>query len=216
MAETPIRDRKTEATCARIAETALELFVAQGYAETSIDQIADAARVARRTVFRHFATKEAILFDHFVVRRELAVERLRARPLSEPPLVSLHAVLRQLSEEGYDRRRLAQIRAVLATEPHLVGDEIALLAQTFEKELVAVLERRVGTRPTKLKLRALTLMALSWLDAAARVYLIENKPSLVKCFDEVVATCLRASAEDLAPAIVHASGAGRVARRTRG
>ncbi len=54
----------------------MELFVEQGYAETSIDQIADAAGVARRTVFRHFATKEAILFDHFVVRREHAVERL--------------------------------------------------------------------------------------------------------------------------------------------
>ena len=215
VAEPPIRDRKTEATRARIAETALELFVKQGYAETSIDQIASTAGVGRRTVFRHFATKEAILFDHFVVRRDVAVKRLQERPLEEPPLVSLHTVLRQLSEEGYERTLLAQIRAVLATEPGLVGEEIALLAQAFEKNLVAVLESRIGTQSSKLEIRALTVMALSWLDAAARIYLMENKPSLVKCFDEVVAVCLRSGARDLAPALAGTSDADKRAGRTR-
>ncbi len=197
----PIRDQKTAATRSRIAETALELFVEQGYTETPIDQIARAAGVGRRTVFRHFATKEAILFDHLVVRRELAVARLEARPPDEPPLVSLHAVLRQLSVEGYDRRLLAQIRAVLATEPGLVGEEIALLVQTFEKNLVAVLERRAGQRSSKAAIRAVTLMALSWVDAAVRTYLLDNRPSLVDCFDEVVAACVSASGRDLAPAL---------------
>ena len=152
-------------------------------------------------MFRHFATKEAILFDHFVVRRELAVQRLQERPLEEPPLVSLHAVLRQLSEEGYDRQRLEQIRVVLASEPNLVGEEITALVQAFEKNLVAVLESRIGRQPSRMEIRALTLMALSWLDAAARIYLMENKPSMVECFDEIVAVCLRSSAHDLAPAL---------------
>ena len=37
--------------------------------------------------------------------------------MEEPPLASLHAVLRELCEEGYDRQLLAQIRTVLATDP---------------------------------------------------------------------------------------------------
>ena len=40
-------------------------------------------------------------------------------------------------------------------------------------------------------------MALSWIDAAVRAYLLDRRPSLVKCFDEVVATCVEASATDL-------------------
>ena len=84
MSETPIRDRKREETRARIAETALQLFVSQGYTETTIDQIAAAAGVGRRTIFRHFATKETILFDHLIVRHELAVQYLRERPPGEP------------------------------------------------------------------------------------------------------------------------------------
>jgi AcrR family transcriptional regulator len=201
VAETPIRDRKTEATRTRIAETGLRLFVSQGYVETTIDEIASAAGVGRRTVFRHFATKEAILFDHFVVRRDHAVHRLRQRPMEEPPLVSLHAVLRELCDEGYDRQLLAQIRTVLATDPGLVGEEIALLIQDFERNLVAALEDRIGKQQSQLQLRAVTLMALSWLDAAARIYLMEAKPSLVKCFDEVVSICLRSSVGDLAPSL---------------
>ena len=45
VATTPIRDQKTEATRTRIAASALVLFADQGYAETSIDQIAKAAGV---------------------------------------------------------------------------------------------------------------------------------------------------------------------------
>ena len=95
------------------------LFQSQGYAETTIDQIAAAAGVARRTVFGHFPTKEAILFDELAARRNVTIARLHERPRSEPPLVSLHAVMRQMCEQGYDRPLLTQIRNVLAAEPKL-------------------------------------------------------------------------------------------------
>jgi len=197
VADTSIRDRKKEATRARIAETALQLFVSQGYTETTIDQIAVAAGVGRRTIFRHFATKEAILFDHLAVRRELAVQHLRERPPREAALVSLHVVLRELSAKGYDRRLLAQIRAVLATNPRLVGEELTLGVGAFERDLIETLASRRGEQPSRAELRALTLMALSWFNAAVRTYLLEGRASLTKCFDEAVATCARASATDL-------------------
>jgi AcrR family transcriptional regulator len=212
VAHTPIRDQKTAATRARIADVALELFIRQGFADTSIDQIADEAGVGRRTVFRHFPTKQAILVDHLVVRRELAVERLRARPADEPALVSLHAVLRQLTQEGYDRRLLAQIRAVLASEPGPLGEDIARQAQSFERAIVVVLAERTGAS-SKLEVRALTLMALSWVDAAVRTYLLDNEPSLVDCFDDVVAACLDAGAADLR---AHLIGERTPGRRTAG
>src|SRR5207249_9331338 len=114
VAKSPTSERDPAATRARIAQAALELFEKRGYAETTIDQIAEAARVGRRTIFEHFPTKQAILFDHLVVRRDVALQRLTERPASEPPLVSLHAVVRDLCYEGYDRAFLSQIRAVLA------------------------------------------------------------------------------------------------------
>jgi AcrR family transcriptional regulator len=193
--ETPTRDRRLGATRAHIAETALELFVSQGYAETTMDQIAAAAHVGRRTIFRHFATKAAILFDRLVVRRGTLIHLLRQRPTAEPPLVSLHAVMRELCDRGYDRRVLAQIRAVIAAEPRLGGEELWTGVRAFESELVATVARRRRERKPSLESHALTLMAVSWFVTAAHAYVTERSRSLVDCFDEAVATCVRASAD---------------------
>lgn len=48
-----------------LATAAMELFASQGYEETTVDQIAAAAGVARRTFFRYFRSKEEAIFpDH--------------------------------------------------------------------------------------------------------------------------------------------------------
>jgi AcrR family transcriptional regulator len=197
MGASPIRDRKARETRARIAKAALNLFMTQGYAATSMDEIAQAADVGRRTIFEHFPTKEAILFDHLVVRRKVAVQRLHDRPPSEAPIVSLYAAMRELCEEGYDRQYLSQIRAVLKAEPRFAYGELSLGTRAFERSLLATLKDRVGERESSLELRAVTLMVLAWVDAANRAYLFEGQRSLVEYFDEVVATCLITAQRDL-------------------
>jgi AcrR family transcriptional regulator len=190
-------NRKPRETRTRIAQTALELFTRQGYVETTIDEIAAAAGVGRRTVFRHFATKEAILFDQLAVRREVAIQRLRDRPPSEPPLVSLHAVLRELCEQGYDRELLAQIRTVLASEPQFASEQLWGGTRAFEQKVIATLEHRLGKRQS-LEIKALTHMALGWFATAAHMYLTQQRRrSLVRCFDDVVAVCVRSGTRDL-------------------
>lgn len=46
-----------------IRAAAIELFSARGFADVSVDEIAAAAEVSRRTYFNYFATKSAVLFD---------------------------------------------------------------------------------------------------------------------------------------------------------
>jgi AcrR family transcriptional regulator len=197
MAETSLRDRKTKQTRARIADAALDLFARQGYTETTADQIAEAADVSRRTLFVHFPNKAAMLFDHLVGQREAAIQRLRARPASEPILTSVHAVLRELCEEGYDRRLLRQIRIVLDTEPEVAASQLSLASQTFQRAVVATLEERASPQKSPLEVKALTIMALGWMTTASHIYLVEGRPSLVECFDEIVATCRNATVRDL-------------------
>lgn len=183
------------ATRRRIAETALDLFQRQGYAETTIDQIADAADIGRRTIFRHFPTKEAILLDHLAVRREDTLQRLRERPATEPLLLSLHTVFRELAEHGFDRRLLAQIRAVLTADPRLARDELSVGGFQFEKKIVEALRTRDGETRSYLEIHAVTFMAVSWFTTATHLYFIEGRPSLLDCYDEVVAACTAELAE---------------------
>ena len=55
------RDRQRQATRKKILDAALALFLEQGYAATSVDEIAERADVARRTLFNHFVRKQDLL-----------------------------------------------------------------------------------------------------------------------------------------------------------
>jgi AcrR family transcriptional regulator len=61
-----------------LLDAAVELFTANGYEATTIEQIAAAAGVAPRTFFHHFATKDDILFDGYPERLDEATRRFRA------------------------------------------------------------------------------------------------------------------------------------------
>lgn len=57
---------------------AIELFTANGYEQTTVEQIAESAGVAPRTFFHHFAAKEDILFHGYADRLTEATRRFRA------------------------------------------------------------------------------------------------------------------------------------------
>lgn len=77
---------RREATRAAIIAAATELFGRDGFAATSVDQIAEAARVAKGAVYHHFAAKEAIFADVFdAVCGEVAAKvRAAAREAIDP------------------------------------------------------------------------------------------------------------------------------------
>ncbi len=59
------REANKRATRRALGEAAIRLFLEQGFATTTIDEIADLASVSRRTFFHYFPTKEAAAFpDH--------------------------------------------------------------------------------------------------------------------------------------------------------
>ncbi|WP_031048495.1 TetR/AcrR family transcriptional regulator [Streptomyces sp. NRRL F-5650] len=57
------RERKKAATRQKIADTALRLFLERGYDAVGIRDVAAEADVAVTTLFSHFASKEALVFE---------------------------------------------------------------------------------------------------------------------------------------------------------
>jgi AcrR family transcriptional regulator len=55
------RERKKRETLRRIAETGLKLFIDKGYEKTTLEAIAAASGIARRTVFYYYNSKDEIL-----------------------------------------------------------------------------------------------------------------------------------------------------------
>jgi len=64
-------------------------FAFRGFEETTIDQIAAAAGVSRRTFFRYFKTKEDVIIEFLSEVGHLVPAALAARPAEETPLVAL-------------------------------------------------------------------------------------------------------------------------------
>jgi TetR/AcrR family transcriptional regulator, cholesterol catabolism regulator len=69
--------RRRLETRQRIVDAALQLFASVGYEETSMDAIAEAADVARTTVFNHFSRKESLLLKVLSERRAIIGEHFR-------------------------------------------------------------------------------------------------------------------------------------------
>jgi AcrR family transcriptional regulator len=100
------RERKKLATRQALEEAALQLFAAQGYEQTTVEEIAEAADVAVRTFFRYFSSKQDVLFGEVASDRlgRLHTE-LAARPLTEAPLDSVIAAMEKLDLVGTDEEQ---------------------------------------------------------------------------------------------------------------
>src|ERR1700753_466541 len=57
--------RRRSTTPEHITDVAIELFTARGFTEVSVNDVAHAAGIARRTLFRYYASKNAILWGDF-------------------------------------------------------------------------------------------------------------------------------------------------------
>jgi len=100
------RERKKLATRQALEDAALRLFAAQGYEQTTVEEIAEAADVAVRTFFRYFSSKQDVLFGEVASDRlgRLHTE-LAARPLTEAPLDSVIAAMEKLDLVGTDEEQ---------------------------------------------------------------------------------------------------------------
>ena len=84
---TGLRERRKQETRQATADVATELFVARGFDEVTIAQVADAAGVAKMTVTNYFPRKEDLVFDRAegVVRSLAALSRPAQRAIACSP-----------------------------------------------------------------------------------------------------------------------------------
>ncbi|MFJ2112194.1 MULTISPECIES: TetR family transcriptional regulator [unclassified Streptomyces] len=113
-----------------LAAAAMELFAAKGYEATTVDEIAAAAGVARRTFFRHFRSKEEAIFpdhDDTLVRAEAV---LNAAPAHEHPLDTICQGIKEVMRMYAASPAVSVARYKLTREvPTLRQAEIASVAR---------------------------------------------------------------------------------------
>lgn len=86
-----LRETKKRETRQLISDRATSLFIEQGFDRTTIAEIADAARVAKKTVTNYFPRKEDLAFDH---QDEFVTGLARALATRDPGESALEALRR--------------------------------------------------------------------------------------------------------------------------
>ncbi len=90
------RERKKLETRRSLRDNALRLFAEQGFDRTTIEDITEAADVAQRTFFLHFASKEDVLLADARERGAAFEAALAAQPADASPLASVRGALHAL------------------------------------------------------------------------------------------------------------------------
>ncbi|MEU1947832.1 helix-turn-helix domain-containing protein [Streptomyces sp. NPDC020125] len=90
------RERKKAATRQKIADTALRLFLEHGYDTVGIRDVAAEADVAVTTLFFHFASKEALVFEQDENFEQRLTQAVTGRAPHEPLIPALHREIQAL------------------------------------------------------------------------------------------------------------------------
>lgn len=168
-----LRERKKAATRLALHRAALRLAVERGFTELTVDAIADAAEVSRRTFSNYFASKEDALLYGDRSRGERLLEGLRSRPAAEPPWAALRATAAGLYAGlgTLDPQWVAQLQLV-RRHPAVLAQQVANHTG-LEADLAAELRRR-SPGVDALTSRVMAAGCLAALRAATAVWLDEQ------------------------------------------
>ena len=149
-----LRERKKARTRLTIRSEAFRLFREQGYAETTIEQIAEAADESPSTFFRYFPTKERLV--HADDLDPVMIEAIEAQPPDVPLITAFRkaaeSVFAGLSEADMDFERKRQ--ELLYTVPELRGAVMQEMVRSIDM-IAGVMARRVGRTADDFEVRAL-------------------------------------------------------------
>ena len=156
-----LRERKKQRTRQTIVDEATRLFVAQGYQQTTLAQIAEAADVSTSTFFNYFATKVDIVFCLLDAAIESAQARIIGRREDEPATEAIAAWLTEVlpSVEQPYADAIRRMPTIVESASELRAEERLRLAR-LEDVLAAGFARDLGESADGLRSRVLAAMAL--------------------------------------------------------
>lgn len=177
-----LRERKKERTRRTIRTEAFRLFREQGYSQTTVEQIAEAADISSATFFRYFPSKEQVVLADDL--DPIMIERFAGQPAELSVLDALRRTMRDTfaslgSEQfAFERERAALVRTV----PELRG-VLALELNRNVDMISEMIARRVGRDPRDFETRAL---AGAIIGAAQAVIMEREDPFDMKTIERVL------------------------------
>jgi AcrR family transcriptional regulator len=139
----------------RLMAAAITLFAQQGYEDTTVAEIAEAAGLTKRTFFRYFSDKREVLFNGSQELTERWVTGVIGAPPDASAMAAVSAGLDQVAELFTDRHEFAAMRSrIISANPELQERELIKLQGLAASIKVALVERGVSSNAAILAAQA--------------------------------------------------------------
>ncbi len=149
-----------------IAQTAMDLFAEKGYDDTTVEDVAAAAGISRRTLFNYFRNKEDLALGGLTEQGELIAARLAERPDDESIWASLRSSFGVLQEIDATFERRLEIVSLLFGNDSLRAGHAEKQARWQELLAPLIAPRLPESDHRMLEARAIAATAITCLQAA--------------------------------------------------
>jgi len=131
-----LRERKKRMTRQRISDVASALFLARGFDNVTVAEIADRVGVSEKTIYNYFPSKESLVFDQAEEQIERLTAAIRERPAGSSPVGAFVTALK--TEIGDIAVMLGEAGDVLPAFTEMIHSTPALRAAWGEHRQAAV------------------------------------------------------------------------------
>lgn len=168
----------------------MTLFENDGFEETTIADIADAAGISARTFYAYFDSKDDLVLADYSARLDRIIDHLDNRPSDESPWSAVRSAFEAVSRdyEEHSDWLLRRLR-IMATTPSVFVRNLELQAG-WESTLSVHLAQRMDAHSDDLEPRLLAATALAAMRSSMQQWLAGSRdvalPNLVlEAFDRL-------------------------------
>jgi AcrR family transcriptional regulator len=169
-----LRERKRQQTRERLTRAAMALFLERGFEATTLDDIAAAADISRRSFFHYFASKEDVVFAWHEEITSALIAAVAARPRDESMLAAAENAISAMARQIEPNEAIAM--ACLKRDNPALQARDQVKYEKLERALADALAKRAGHKTEKLQARLVAMIATGamriggelWADDGAR------------------------------------------------
>ena len=180
--------RRRSTTWDHLSNVAIELFAARGFGEVSVDDVAQAAGIARRTLFRYYPSKNALPWGDF----DAHLEHMRDLLADLDPGVPIRDALRtallafNTFDEAETARHRQRMRVILETA-ELQAYSMTMYAG-WRAVVAAFVARRLGAKASDLVPQTVAWTMLAVALSAYEHWLADESVSLEEALGDAFDT----------------------------
>ena len=167
-----LRGRKRQQTRERLTQAAMALFLANGFEATTLDDIAAAAEISRRSFFHYFASKEDVVLAWQDASTDAMIAAIEQRPAEESMLLAAENAILAMAlslrpEEAVAMARLKRDTPVLRAREQVKYEKM-------ERAMAAALAKRAGTASAQRRARLVAMITTGAIRLASEDWLAND------------------------------------------